>query len=155
MSVIFVKNEHHLRIVTHFFLNIGRKTFSYSKILKSHNFHPKLTDIDHVSPIFRNSISYIPKFPSSNFSFSIKEWRNEKNPFLKQTCHSIFFKMNVVCTVKLYLRISLTLLIWLVWFSLKGSYHVGETFDMLKLVVWWFQISFWFFWIPPPTPLNS
>ena len=28
---------------------------------------------------------------------------------------------------------------------LKGSYHVGKTFDMLKLAVWWFQISFWFF----------
>ena len=35
---------------------------------------------------------------------------------------------------------------------LKGSYHVGKTFDMLKLTVWWFQIIFGFFRIPPLTP---
>ena len=39
--------------------------------------------------------------------------------------------------------------------SLKGSYHVGKTFDMLKLTVWWFQIIFGLFRIPSLTPLNS
>ena len=29
--------------------------------------------------------------------------------------------------------------------DLTGSYHIGKTFHMLKLAVWWFQISFWFF----------